>query len=158
MWSGRNVCAGIQHICVLRQTEFKSHVSYKVAQLVCISSSNDITSHCFVFHSLGGAAKTSTSCLHTEQVEEHRSISEQWFYPQWFCLNPLHVTWRLVFSSPFTQTRLWFYHETMHRMNPPKHKWLENYFLQAARKLHLSLILSKYYYTWKKWLNYRQSE
>lgn len=137
MWSGRDVCAGIQHICVLRQTEFKSHVSYKVAQLVCISSSNDITSHCFVFHSLGGAAKTSTSCLHTEQVEKHRSISERWFYPQWFCLNPLHVTRRLVFSSPFTQTRLWFYHETMHRMNPPPNT---NDLKTISFKLHGSYI------------------
>lgn len=63
MRTERNVCARMQHICALRQTELKSHVSYKVAQLVCMSRSNDITSHCFVFHSLGGAAKTSTSCL-----------------------------------------------------------------------------------------------
>ena len=48
-------------------TGFKSHAAHKVTQLVCMSGSNDITSHCFVFHSLGGAARTSTSCLFSKK-------------------------------------------------------------------------------------------
>lgn len=51
------------HTLVLTHLEYKSHTAHKVAQLVCISSSNDITSRSFVFHCLGGATKTSPSCL-----------------------------------------------------------------------------------------------
>ena len=38
----------LSYICSLTHTGFKSHTAHKVAQLVYISSSNDITSHCFV--------------------------------------------------------------------------------------------------------------
>lgn len=43
--------------------EGKSLAAHNALQLVPISRSNDITSHCCVSHGLGGAAKISTSCL-----------------------------------------------------------------------------------------------
>ncbi|CAJ1084551.1 Hypothetical predicted protein [Xyrichtys novacula] len=78
-----------------------------VPQLVCMSSSNDITSHCFVFHSSGGAVKTSSSCLQdklksTVSLRRQLTASISVFI---LCQRSLYVTVRHVYFSSISRTR-----------------------------------------------------
>lgn len=85
------------HLCSNTHIEFKSRAAHNITQLVCISGSNDITLRCFVFHSLGGAAKTSTSCLfYTAQYMFMSNMSAR------SLLTIHHVTYTHLFKNVFS--------------------------------------------------------